>query len=117
MRINYNGGDVILADVVFSGGLGSKARPIVVLSTETYNQTGIKLIGAAITSNLNPPPRPGDVELNDWSSAGLAFPSAMRGIIVTVDRIDVRRVLGVMSLQDFARVEQATAGIMGLTVS
>ncbi len=116
MRTAYYRGDVILADVVFSGGLGSKARPIVVLSTEPYNQGGIKLIGAAITSNLDPPSRAGDVVLNDWAAAGLVFPSAVRGIVVTVDRIDVKRVLGVMPPEDFARVEQGIAGIMGFTM-
>ena len=116
MRIAYSRADVILANVVFSGGLGSKARPVVVLSTEAYNQGGIKLIGAAITSNLNPPSRAGDVVLIDWVDAELAFPSAVRGIVVTMDRIDVRKVLGVMSAKDFARVEQGVADVMGLRV-
>ncbi len=104
---------MLLADVVFSGGLGSKPRPIVVVSTEAYNQSGIKLIGAAITSNLSGNPRLGDVILTDWQTAGLAFPSAVRGTIITVDRVDVHR-LGVMSpLEDFANIEKALALIMG----
>ncbi len=68
MRTTYQRGDVILANVVFSGGLGSKNRPVVVLSTEVFNQAGIKLIGAAITSNLAAPSRPGDVILRVTSS-------------------------------------------------
>ena len=113
MRITYYRADVILADVVFSGGLGSKPRPVIVVSTEAYNQSGIKLIGAAITSNLSGPPRLGDVVLADWQTAGLAFPSAVRGIVITVDRVDIHRVLGVMSPSDFANVEKALALIMG----
>ena len=113
MRTAYYRADVVLADVVFSGGLGSKARPVVIVSTEAYNQGGTKIIGAAITSNLGGPGRLGDVILTDWQVAGLAFPSAVRGIVITVDRIDVRRVLGVMSPNDFTDVEQAIKTITG----
>ncbi len=110
----YQRGDVLLADVVFSGGLGSKSRPVVVLSTDTFNQAGIKLIVAGITSNLAPPARPGDVMIDHWIAAGLVFPSAVRGLIITIDRSDVRRNLGVMSASDLTAVEQGVAGIMGL---
>lgn len=103
-----------MANVAFSSGLGSKYRPVVVLSTEAFNQAGIKLIGAAITSNMAAPSRPGDVILSDWGTAGLVSPSAVRGIVVTVDKMDVRRILGVMSPEDFANVEQGVAGIIGL---
>jgi mRNA-degrading endonuclease toxin of MazEF toxin-antitoxin module len=113
MKTIYQRGDILLASVEFSGSSGSKYRPVVVLSTETYNQAGIKLIGAAITSNLDAPSRPGDVFLNDWAVAGLTFPSAVRGVVVTVDRIDVRRILGVMSSDDFANVERALISILG----
>ena len=113
MRVTYERRDVILADVVFSGGLGSKARPIVILSTEVYNQSGIKLIGAAITSNLFALHRPCDILLNGWSAAGLLLPSAVRGIIVTVDQIDVHRILGIMSAPDFAEVEKELIEILG----
>jgi len=113
LRTIHYRADVLLADVVFSGGLGSKPRPVVVVSTESYNQSGIKLIGAAVTSNLSGNARLGDVILTDWQTAGLAFPSAVRGIVITVDRVDVHRVLGVMSSGDFANVEKALALIMG----
>ena len=113
MRTVYDRADVVLADVVFSGGLGSKPRPVVIISTEAYNQGGIKLVGAAITSNLGGLARLGDVVVTDWQAAGLAFPAAVRGVVITIDRIDMRRVLGVMSPQDFANVEQAVKSIMG----
>ena len=113
MRIAYYRGDIVLADVVFSGGLGSKPRPVVILSTGVYHQGGIKIVGAAITSNLGGPARLGDVILADWQAAGLAFESAVRGIVITVDRVDVRRVFGIMSAQDLSHVEQAIKTIMG----
>jgi mRNA interferase MazF len=71
------------------------------------------LIVAAITSNLSPPFRPGDSLLNDWGAAGLLKPSAVRGVVATVDKSDVIHKLGTLSAGDFAVVEQALASILG----
>ena len=56
--ISYDPGDVILVDIAFSGAPGYKRRPAVVISRDTFNTAGIKLIVAAITSNVSPPFRP-----------------------------------------------------------
>lgn len=114
---NYKRGDVILVDVAFSGTTGYKRRPAVVLSTDTFNTVGIKLVVAAITGNVSPPFRPGDTLLSDWSTAGLFKPSAMRGVLATVDKADVVRKLGTLSTNDVARVEQGIAGILGFLVN
>jgi mRNA-degrading endonuclease toxin of MazEF toxin-antitoxin module len=42
--INYNRGDVILVDIAFSGTVGHKRRPAVVISADAFNVAGIKLI-------------------------------------------------------------------------
>lgn len=110
---SYNHGDVILVDIAFSGPVGYKRRPAVVISTNAFNMAGIKLIVAAITSNVSPPFRPGDTLLNDWGAAGLLKSSAVRGVLATVDKADVVRQLGTLSANDLARVEQGVAGILG----
>jgi len=115
--ISYSRGDVIFVDIAFSGATGHKRRPAVVISTDTFNSAGIKLIVAAITSNLTPPFRPGDSLLNDWGAAGLLKPSTVRGVVATVDKSEVIRKLGVLSAGDFAIVEQALAGILGFQAS
>lgn len=109
----YQRSDVLLAEIVFSGSIGRKSRPVVVLSINAFHQAGSKLIVATLTSNILPPFRPGHTAINDWSSAGLLKPSAMRGIIITIDQNEVVRPLGVMSAQDFSDVEQAIKTIMG----
>lgn len=114
---SYKRGDVILVDIAFSGAIGYKRRPAVVISAEAFNTAGIKLIVAAITSNVSPPFRPGDSLLNDWRAAGLLKPSAVRGVLATVDKIDVVRKLGVLSVQDFATVEQGIADVLGFQVA
>jgi mRNA interferase MazF len=110
----YNPGDVILVDIAFSGAVGYKRRPAVVVSQGRFNTAGIKLIVAAITSNVSPPFRPCDTLLSDWSLAGLLKPSAVRGVLATVDKSDIVRKLGALSPKDFSSVEQGIANILGL---
>ncbi|MGI4790284.1 MAG: hypothetical protein ACRYFS_15710 [Janthinobacterium lividum] len=69
---------------------------------------------AALTSSVLPPFRPGHTVINDWAGAGLVKPSAMRGIIITIDQNEVVRPLGVMSAQDLSDVEASIKTIMGL---
>lgn len=113
----YNCGDVILVDIPFSGVVGYKRRPAVVISVDTFNVASVKLIVAAITGNVSPPLRPGDTLLNDWSAAGLLKPSAVRSVLATVDKTDIVRKLGTLSASDFANVEQGIASILGFVVS
>ena len=51
---SYNRGDVILVDIAFSSAVGYKRRPAVVISANHFNRAGIKLVVAAITSNVSP---------------------------------------------------------------
>lgn len=114
---SYDRGDVILVDIAFSGAIGYRRRPAVIISVDAFNIAGIKLIVAAITSNVSPPFRPGDTLLNDWSAAGLLKPSAVRGVLATVDKADVVRKLGALSGSDFSRVEQGLANILGFVIN
>ena len=113
---NYNPGDVILVDIAFSGAVGYKRRPAVVISKDRFNTAGIKLIVAAITGNVSPPYRPDDTLLSDWKGAGLLKPSAVRGVLATVDKSDIARKLGTLSAKDFSRVEQGIADVLGFQV-
>jgi len=112
----YQRGTVPFAEINFSGSIGRKNRPVVVLSVNAFHQAGSKLIVAGLTSNISPPFRPGDTLIGDWAGAGLVKPSAMRGLVTTIDQNEVVRRLGRLSPADFARVEQAVADIMGLAV-
>ncbi len=113
----YDRGDVVFVEIAFSGAAGRKRRPAVVISSDAFNTAGIKLIVAAITSNVSPPFRPGDTLLDDWNAAGLLKPSAVRGVLATVDKADVVRKLGKLSTGDFAIVEQGIANVLGFLVS
>jgi mRNA interferase MazF len=115
--IVFDRGDVILVDTAFSGAMGYKRRPAVVISTGSFNRSGIKLIVVAVTSNVSPPFRPGDTLLNDWNAAGLIKPSAVRGVVATVDQADIVRLLGRLTAMDLTAVQQGVAGILGFTVA
>jgi mRNA interferase MazF len=112
----YPRGTVLFTEVQFSGSIGSKRRPVVVLSTESFHQAGTKLIVVSITSTVTPPFRPGDVLLSDWLQAGLMKPSAARGGLALIDRNEIVRKLGQLSERDFAGIEQGVASIMGFAV-
>ncbi len=114
---SYDRGDVILVDIAFSGSVGYKRRPAVVISADDFNTAGIKLIVAAITSKVSPPFRPGDTLLSDWSAAGLVKPSAVRGVLATVDKFDVVRNLGTLTVQDWTAVEKGVAHILGFLIA
>ena len=109
----YKRGAVILVDTAFSGSVGSKRRPAVVLSTNRFNNAGTKLIVAAITSNISPPFRPGDTLLNEWNAAVPVKPSAVRGVLATVDKSDVVKTLGELTGTALAEIEKGAAGIIG----
>jgi mRNA interferase MazF len=117
MMISFQRGDVILVEMPFTDNAGSKKRPAVVLSTDAFNDAGTKIIVEAITSNLNTPFRTGDVTLGDWRTAGLLKPSAVRGYLGMVDKRNVERTLGKLSMGDFIQVEKAVASIIGLKSS
>lgn len=112
----YQRSDIILVELPFTDGPGNKKRPAVVLSTQAFNDAGIKLIVMAITTNLDQPFRPGDTTLGEWQAAGLLKPSAVRGYIGMADKRHVERILGKLSPGDFVQVEQAVAEIIGLIV-
>ncbi len=113
---SYQRGDVLFAEINFSGSIGKKSRPVVVLSVPAFHQAGTKLIVAALTSNLSQPFRPGDTLIGGWQAAGLFKPSAMRGLVTTIDQDEVVRLIGRLSPQDLADLEQGVASIMGFTV-
>ena len=114
MRIGtYPQGDVLFVEIAFSGSVGSKRRPVIILSTEAFHLAGTKIVIAGITSNLAPPSRPGDVTLEDWAQAGLLKPSSVRGLITTIDRNEVIRTLGALTERDFINVVWGIGVMLG----
>jgi mRNA interferase MazF len=64
-------GEFWVANIPFTGGSGSKKRPVLVLWLD-----GLDAVVAAVTSAA--PRSPTDVPLADWRPAGLRVPSTVR---------------------------------------
>lgn len=90
-------GDVVLVEVTFTSGIGSKLRPAVVLSNAAYNKSRDEVIIAAITSNTHTR-HEGDTIIEEWARAGLKVPSLLTAIVQTVKKDRIKKRLG--QLQD-----------------
>ncbi|MDP8258669.1 MAG: type II toxin-antitoxin system PemK/MazF family toxin [Candidatus Aadella gelida] len=101
----YNCGDVVLVDVLFSDGSGIKKRPALIISSKEYNKKRQDVIIAAITSNVKRV-LIGDTEVVKWKEAGLHFPSLVKGTIQTVKATRVTRKLGILNNNDLQEAKR-----------
>lgn len=113
---SFSRGEVLMVEIAFSGTPGRKKRPTVVISVEKYHRTGTKLVVAGLTSNVTSQARFGDVPIQNWQKAGLVKPSAFRGVVMTVDVLDVARPMGVLDQSDFEKLEASIAEILGFNI-
>src|SRR5262245_43991064 len=93
--------DVLLAFLVFSGGQGSKRRPVLVV----HDFGDADLLVMPITSH--PARLATDLILSDWRSAGLKLPSAIRAEkMATIEKTCVARKLGTLLPADLEKFKQ-----------
>ena len=90
--------------VEFAGAHLTKRRPALVVSTEDYNSERSDLIVALVTSHTAKATANTDHILEDWRSAGLNVPSAIRIFLQTYPRFKCREI-GVLSDTDWAEVK------------
>jgi len=99
----------------FSDGSGSKPRPAVVVSDDLTNVQSRDVILAQVTSRVNGPLQPGEHVLVDWRAANLDVPSKVKaGRLVTVEKGEVKRVIGRLSPDDLAAVQAGLRKVLGL---
>ncbi len=102
----YQRGDVLLVPFPFSDLSTTKVRPAIVISSALYHTTQPDLILAAITTKLASASSVVDYPLQDWVSAGLRHPSALKPVLFTLDPGRVVHKIGVLSADDLAAVDQ-----------
>ena len=100
---SFKQGGVVLIEYPFSEKTGSKKRPALVVSNDSYHHGRQDVIIAGITSNITRK-LVGDTLLEDWQQAGLKYPSLVTGILQTVKNHMIVRSLGVVSAQDLQKV-------------
>jgi mRNA interferase MazF len=106
-------GTVALVRFVFADEHGAKRRPVLVLSSDDYHAAREDVIVAAITSNVSRL-LPGDRPIDAWRAAGLPRPSVTTGIVRTIRRAMIERVLGRMTARDLGAYQKALRATLGL---
>ncbi len=102
---NYKRGDIVLVDFGFSEGVGAKKRPVLIISSDNYHKSRQEVIVAAITSNIKRALF-GDTKIDKWKEARLIYPSLVTGVIRTIKVRVIIHKLGVLSKQDFQKVQK-----------
>jgi mRNA interferase MazF len=98
----YRPGEVVLLSLPFTGGMGAKRRPAVVL----LDVDDADIVVVPVTSQLMRTRF--DVALRDWQQAGLRLPSIVRvDKPAALERRLVDRVLGALTDRDWADVRAA----------
>lgn len=113
----YRRGQVVVVEVPFSDFSGTKRRPALVISADTFHRTLPDMIACPISSQARfyRRPGPGDCPLGDWRPVGLRHPSTARlSKLLAIDKAIIRKTLGVLSADDLAKVEKGIRNVFGL---
>jgi mRNA-degrading endonuclease toxin of MazEF toxin-antitoxin module len=113
----YRHGQVVVVNVPFTGQTGSKPRPALVASVETFHRKLLDVIVCPISSQPRyyEKPGPGDHPLAHWKAVGLRHPSAARiSNLLAVEKKLIKRVLGTLHAEDLARIERGLREAFGL---
>lgn len=100
----YRRGDVIAVPFSYSDLTGSKLRPALIVSSDTYNLIGRDVVAAGISTKIS---KAGayDHILTDWRVAGLRYRSLVRGRLLTIEQRLIRYSIGHLSPADLAAFE------------
>ena len=79
-------GDVVLVPFPFTDQTATKKRPAIVVSSDAYHRERPDLILMAVTSQVRPTARIGEVAVQHWKEAGLLKPSVLKPLLATVEK-------------------------------
>lgn len=91
--------------VDFTGSMGIKRRPAVVVSSTLYHATRPDIVLAVLTTQTHNATSPTDFVLQDWSAAGLRQPSAFRAYFGMRTHSQIR-VIGHLTERDWNAVQE-----------
>ena len=112
--MTYSRGDVVVASLQFTDQVGRKTRPVLVVSSNQYNQAQNDVIVAQISSYKGHPMHIGDHLIAEWPQAGLLSPSVVRAKVFTIQKSRVTKHLGRMHSDDFQAVEDSLRQVLQL---
>lgn len=97
----------------FTNQSAIKRRPAIVISSAAYHRARPDLLIMAVTSQQPSTLSVGEVQLQDWRSAGLLKPSVLKPVLTTIDAALVLKKLGQLTQSDHAALRQALTTILG----
>ncbi len=109
----FDFGDIVLVLFPFTNQSAVKKRPAVVVSHQAYNRSKPDVAVMAVTSQLRPTPELGEVWLDQWQSAGLLKPSAIKPVFATLEQGLIIRQLGSLQDKDKTALLQVVRKILG----
>jgi len=110
----YNRGDVILVPFPFSDQTAAKKRPAIIVSSDTYNSISQDIVIITVTGQIRSHIGVGEFLIEDWQSAGLLRPSAVKSAISTIEQRLVLKILGRLSSKDVSTLEEALKELFDL---
>jgi mRNA-degrading endonuclease toxin of MazEF toxin-antitoxin module len=105
-------GDGVLVPFPFTDLTAAHVCPAVVVGADDYNAHTGDIIVAMITSQ--PQTLPTDYELQDWSAAGLHFPSWVRAKMASLEQSLIQHTVGQLSDRDMTEVDARLRLALGL---
>lgn len=96
-------GTIVTAE--FQGVVSTKRRPAVVVSSEIYHRERPDVILAVVTSQIDKANSSTDYILQDWQSANLNKPSAVRIFLFTLPQNKITKI-GELSENDWTEVQK-----------
>ncbi len=118
--MNLMRGDVALARFPHAAGGRGKKRPVVVVQSDTYNQTRRHVIVAEVTTNLAEATDPAnlliEISTTDGRATGLLQDSVITSLhLVTMSEDRIGRIIGKLSAPLLQRLDACLKAALGLT--
>lgn len=102
---NFSKNDIVIVKFPFASSLKYKARPAVIISSDTYNQNRRDtFLILAISSNLDDRLE-FEMEVKSWKDAGLLKPSIFKSSIATIEKTYIIQRVGKLNDIDVERIE------------
>lgn len=105
-------GDVVLVPFPYSSLHGSKVRPAVIVSSQTFMESTGDVIVAMVTSQRRDGPT--DLRIRDWRLALLRQPSWIRSRLMTLSPALIRYQIGSLSPRDLRDIDGILARALGI---
>jgi len=103
--------DVVVVKFPFASSLKYKARPAVIISSPTYNQTSRNSLLILAISSQTENKLSMEAYVHDWKEAGLLKPSIFKSSVATIEKDVILTRLGTLSKKDAEQLELMLSGM------